>query len=134
MSQGTLGCGSTLNIGGTTVSEVTNIGLPEIDSDEIDVTTHNDTDRVRNYEKGLIDPGSLAIEGNLNYDEYAVFYEKVYTSSLQSVTITLPTTPSVTKFEANAFVKSLSGESPYDDKITFSSDLRISGKPTLTEV
>lgn len=133
MSVGTFGNGSTIKIGSSTVSELTSIGLPDMSSDDIDVTTHNDTDRIREFIKGLTDPGEVAIEGNMSYDEYAILYAAMTTTSLQSLTITLPTTPSITTFAGNCYVKSLSGTSPHDEKIDMSASLKITGKPTLTK-
>lgn len=134
MSDATFGNGSTLNIGGTTVSELTNIGLPGMSADDIDITTHNDPDRVRQFIKGLIDPGEIAIEGNMLYTDYGTLYAQMVTTSLSSITITLPTSPSTTQFEANGYMKGLEGGSPHDEKIDMSGSLKISGKPTLTQI
>lgn len=134
MSDGTFGNGATLNLGGNTISELTNIGLPGMSADDIDITTHNDADRVRQFIKGLIDPGEIAIEGNMLYTDYANLYASMTTTSLESITVTLPTSPSVTKFEANGYLKGLEGSSPHDEKIDMSGSLKISGKPVLTKV
>ena len=134
MSAGVFGNGSTFQLGSNTVSELTSIGLPGMSADDIDITTHNDPDRVRQFIKGLIDPGEIAIEGNMDYTEYGYLYASMTTTSLESITITLPTSPSVTKFEANGYLKSLEGSSPHDEKIDMSGSVKISGKPVLTKV
>ena len=134
MSLGNFGNGSTFVLGTSdTVSELISIGLPEMSADDIDITTHNDSDRVREFIKGLIDPGEVAIEGNMSYDEYAILYAAMTTTSLYSLTITLPTSPSTTTFEANCYIKSLGGTSPHDEKIDMSASAKITGKPVLTE-
>lgn len=134
MSAGVFGNGSTFKLGSNTISELTSIGLPGMSADDIDITTHNDSDRVRQFIKGLIDPGEIAIEGNMDYTEYANLYASMTTTSVESITITLPTSPSVTKFEANGYLKSLEGSSPHDEKIDMSGSVKISGKPVLTKV
>ena len=134
MSLGNFGSGSTFKLGAaSTVSELISIGLPELSADDIDITTHNDPDRVREFIKGLIDPGEVAIEGNMNYDDYAILYAAMTTTSLYSLTIVLPTSPSVTTFAGNCYVKSLGGTAPHDEKIDMSASVKITGKPVLTE-
>jgi predicted secreted protein len=133
MSDGTFGNGSTFKLGSNTITELTGIGLPGMSADDIDITTHNDSDRVRQFIKGLIDPGEIAIEGNVLYTDYANLYASMTTTSLESITITLPTSPSTTTFEANGYLKSLEGNSPHDEKIDMSGSIKISGKPVLTE-
>lgn len=134
MSEGNFGNGATFKLGASdTVSELTSISLPDMSADEIDITTHNDSDKIRQYVKGLIDAGNVTIEGNMTYDEYAILYAAMTTTSLYSLTITAPTSPSVTTLEANVFVKSLSGGIPHDEKIDMSAECKITGKPILTE-
>ena len=131
----TFGNGATFKVGTTnTVSELTSIGLPKYDSDELETTTHGSTDRFRTYIKGLIDAGEIALEGLMNYAEYAQFESWVSTTSLYSITITVPTTPSVTQFAANGFIKSLESEAPFDDLVKYSAAVRVSGKPTVTKI
>ena len=133
MSTGYFGNGGTLKIGSTTISELTSITPPGFEADDIDVTTHN-SDKVREFIKGLIDPGEITYEGNFNYTDYANAYASMMTTSLQSITITLPTLPSATKFECNGYMKNLECEDPHDDKIPFSGGIKVSGKPVLTQV
>ena len=133
MSEGTFGNGSGFKLGSNTISELTNISLPNMSADDIDITTHNDTDRIRQLIKGLTDPGEGPIEGNMTYDEYAILYAGMTTTSLYSLTIVLPTTPSITTFAGNCYVKSLDGSSPHDGKIDMSASVKITGKPVLTE-
>jgi predicted secreted protein len=131
---GTFGYGGTFKLGTTTVSELTSIKPPSYEADDIEVTTHNSSDRFKEYIKGLIDAGEVEIEGNFSYTDYATVYSAMITSSLYSVTITLPTTPSRTQFLCNGFVTGLECEDPVDDKIEFSATLKISGKPALSQV
>lgn len=133
MSTGVFGLGATCNVGGTTVTKLTNIGLPAASADDLDITTHDNTDRVRAFIKGLIDPGEMSLEGTFTYDGYKAVYDLVFTSSTSTITITLPTTPSATIFVCAGYVKSIEGSAPHDDKIDFSSTIKLSGKPTITK-
>lgn len=131
---GVFGKGSQFALGSTTVAELTNIGLPGFSSDDIDVTTHNTTDFVRAFIKGLTDAGEVACEGNFNYTDYATVYDGQFTQSLYSCTIHLPTTPSATQLLFNGYVKGLDGGSPHDDKIESSFSVKVCNKPTLQQV
>jgi hypothetical protein len=134
---GTFGNGAVLQMGlttTTTVSEINNIKLPGFDSKEIDVTTHNNTTRFKDYIKGLIDAGTMKIDGNMNYTDYGTIYAAAVTTSMYTITITVPTSPSVTKWTCQGFIKGLDCEAPAEDKIKFSADIKITGKPTLTQV
>lgn len=128
------GQGSQFALGSTTVAEVTNIGIPGFTSDDIDVTTHNSSDYAKEFLKGLTDAGEIPLEGKFNYTDYQTLFNAQWTLSLYSVTIAVPTTPSETKWSANAYVKGLQGSIPHDNSIDFSATLKISGKPSLTQV
>ena len=131
---GTLGNGATFLIGTTTVTELTNISAPNFSSDDIDMTTHNSSDLFREFEKGLTDPGEITIEGNMNYTDYDTVYASAITTSMQSLTINLPTSPSVTQWIANGYIKGFESDVPHDDKIGFSATAKVSGLPTMQKV
>lgn len=132
---GTFGNGATFKVGTTnTISELTNITPPSYDSDELDTSTHNNTDRFRSFVKGMIDAGAIGIEGYMSYADYDQFEDWVSTTSIYSITITLPTSPSVTQFVCNGFVKSLECEAPFDDLINYSAEIKVTGKPTLSKI
>lgn len=129
--------GAQLAIGGTTVTELLNISLPELNADDIDVTTHNSADYYREFIKGLTDAGAITVEGNFNYTDYGTLYAMSTTLSLYSATIALPATPtdpSETQWIANVYLSSLTGGIPHDDKVDFSASLKVTGKPTLQQV
>ena len=131
----TFGNGATFKVGTTnTVSELVTIGLPGYDSDELETTTHGSTDRFRTYIKGLMDAGEISLEGLMNYAEYAQFESWVSTTSIYSLTITVPTTPSVTQFVANGFIKGLESEAAFDDLVKYTATARITGKPTVSKI
>jgi predicted secreted protein len=129
---GSFGNGGVFKIGTTTVSELTNIAPPGFSADAIDVTTHNNSTRFREFVKGLIDPGEITVEGNFNYTDFATVYAAMATTSLQSITVTVPTAPSTTTFVANGILTGLEVEDPHDDKVSFSATVKVTGKPTIT--
>jgi len=131
---GVFGNGSQFALGSTTVSELTNISFPGFSADSIDVTTHNSTDKFREFIKGLTDAGEITIEGNMDYTDYEVLYVGATTTSLYSATIAVPTSPSESQWLANVFVSGLDGNAPHDEKLDFSATLKITGKPTFQKV
>jgi len=126
--------GANFALGGTTVSELTSISFPGISADSIDVTTHNNSDKFREFIKGLSDGGEITIEGNMDYTDYDTVYASAITTSLYSATVTLPTSPSESQFLANVFVSGLEGDAPVDDKINFSATLKVTGKPVFQKI
>ena len=126
--------GANFALGSTTVSELTNISFPNISADSIDVTTHNNTDKFREFIKGLSDGGEITIEGNMDYTDYNTVYTASVTTSIYSATVTVPTSPSESQWLANVFVTGLEGDAPVDDKINFSATMKVTGKPTFQKV
>lgn len=131
---GTFANGASFLIGTTTVTELTNISGPNFSADDIDVTTHNSSDYFREFVKGLTDAGEISVEGNMNYTDYNEIYAAATTLSLQSLTINLPTSPSVTQWIANGYIKGFETEAPHDDKIGFSATAKVTGLPVMQKV
>jgi hypothetical protein len=126
--------GSTFKLGSNTVSEITNISGPNFSSDTLDDTTHNNSDKFRTFKKGLTDAGEISIEGYLDYADYNTLEDAASTTSQYTATITMPTSPSVTKWEASVYVTGLEEEAPFDGLLGFSATMKVTGKPTLSQV
>ena len=128
------GFGATLNIGGFTVSDMTNISGPGCSADTLDTTTHDTTNNFRTFIKGLIDAGELGVDVYYDYDKngYTVSV-MLATTTLQSVTLVMPTTPSKTTFYCNGHVTGYEPATPIDDLIGMSITIKISGKPTIAK-
>ena len=128
------GYGGTLNIGGFTVSQMTNIGGMGGSADMLDSTTHDSTTRYREFVKGLIESGELSIDAYFEYDNAYTVSELLATTTLQSVTVTYPSKPSATQFVCNGHVSSYEATDPFDDLIGLSISIKISGKPSISKV
>jgi len=135
MSEATFAHGSTLKLGSdTTLTELTAINGVDMSADAIEVTNHDSPDRYREFIQGLRDGGEIAIEGNFTTSTSTELYTQFNTTSLVSCTITLPTKPSNSQWVANVFATGLGTSAPIDDKIPFTSTLKITGKPVLSQV
>jgi len=130
-----LGAGATLKFGTTnTISEITNVAGPGYEADELDTTVHSNTSRFREYVKGLIDAGVFDVEGYVNSTDLGALETIAATTTIYSVTVTMPTLPSSSQFACNGFVKSYKLEDPVDDLIAYALSIKISGKPTFSKI
>jgi hypothetical protein len=130
-----LGNGCTLLIGTTnTVSEITFVTSPGYEGDTLDTTTHNNSNRFRTFIKGLIDAGTIDFDGLASSTNVGMLEGFAATTTTYSVTVTMPTGPSVSKFECNGHFESFKVNGPHDDLLDFSAAIKISGKPTFSKV
>lgn len=127
--------GTVLARNGTTVAELTNIGSPKLKLDTIDVTTHQSSDKYREYVGSLIDGGELSLEGNFKADDtdgQIGLITDLNARTLQTWTITFPaSTGTVWSFSALVTAFEID-DAPVDGKFGFKATLKVSGKPTLT--
>ena len=126
--------GSVLSVDGVAVAELTNIGTPNLDHDEEDVTNHDSTDGVEEMIMTIQRTGTIPISGNYvagNAGQAALATAHA-ARSLEPMTIDLPN--DLAQWSFNAYVKSIypTGEL-VDGKVAFAGELRPSGKCTLTE-
>lgn len=128
------GFGATLNIGGFTLSDMTSIGGPGFSADTLDTTTHDSSNNFRTFIKGLIDAGELSVDAYYDYDKNGYTMSVMLaTTTLQSVTLVMPTTPSKTTFYCNGHVTGYEPITPIDDLIGMSITVKISGKPVIAK-
>jgi len=149
MSDGIHGHGTTLRVklltnttavsNYTTIGNVTTITGPGQARDPIDISTMDSTSKFREFIPGMSDAGEITCE--LNYDGSAAgtaneLLKGTYCGMMSTVTdldwtITLPDT---SKYSCNGFVTGLGHAIPFDDKVTQSLTIKLSGVPTYTDV
>ena len=120
-----LATGATLKLNTTTVSEITNISGLGYNSDVLDDTTHNRPSRLRSCLKGLTDQGEVKIDGFVKYSDLRFFERAARTTSMYSATITIPTTPDITQWDANVYITSLEYQAPKDGLLEYSATIKI---------
>jgi predicted secreted protein len=134
---GSRAIGSTLTLKGingasdVTIAHLTSIGEIGLENEEIDVTDLDSPDDFKEYIAGSRDAGEVSLSGNLVEDSViSTIYNLADTREIVPWEVTYPTGA---KWGFNAFVKSFKdGEKTPDGLLTFSSGLRVSGKPTFT--
>jgi len=133
MSDGSHGHGTSLSIGGTTVGNIVSISGPDQSRDNIDISTMDSSSKWREYIPGMIDAGELTVE--VNYDGTASgdanFLSQQITATAQTCLITFPDTSS---FSCSGFITGLGYAIPFDDKVSQSVTLKLTGTPTYTDV
>lgn len=128
------GNGATLTVGSTAAASLLNITFGGYDADDLDTTNHDNTDRFRTFIKGMTDAGEVGVEGLGNSATVAAYVGYAETTTLQSITVQMPTTPSASKFECNGYVKGFNIEGPSDDLIAVNFTIKIANKPTFSLV
>jgi predicted secreted protein len=131
---GSFAHGAIVKLNTTTISEVTSITAPNFTADTLDVTTHSSPDAYREYIQGLRDGGEIAVEGNYTTASAAAILLQFNTSSTVTMTVDLPTKPSATRFTATVICTEFSSDAPFDGIITFSSNFKVTGKPTVSVI
>ena len=122
------------NFGETTdlrIAHLTSIGAIGLESDEIETTDLDSAEDFKEYIAGAKSPMDIDIEGNLK-DELAMqqLLALANTRSIESWKVVYP---SGATWTFQAYVKSFAdGEKTTDGLLTFTTGLRVTGKPTFT--
>jgi hypothetical protein len=107
--------------------ELTNIGEVNMTADDIDVSSF--ANRVKQYVKGLIEPGEASFEGNfLTTDAPKV---KTYLESQGSTYQQRITVPGKFLVTFPGYVRAFSFGIPYDGKISMNGGIKIAGTATF---
>lgn len=130
----TLANGVVVKLGSTTITELTSVGGPSFSADAIDATTHSSADSYREFIQGLRDGGEISLEGNFTTATSTAIVTQFNTTATVTVTIDLPTKPSVSRFTASVICTGFETTAPSDDKIGFNATFKVTGKPTLGQV
>jgi len=129
------------------IAELTNISGPTMSAEEIDVSSHDSDSGYREFVAGFLDAGEISLEGNLTVAAttdnslIAAFDD----GSQRQFHILFPATGTSTsdlgahpwsgqylRWILSGVVTGVETAAPYDDKLTFSATVRITGEPFLT--
>lgn len=108
------------------VAGITDISFPEIDVEDIEVTSHDSEGGWKEFIPGLIDGGEVSIEGNYNGDDAVMDF-----ISAREVNEFRITTASGKTAEFKGFFNGFGVELPLDDKETQTASIKVSGKVTI---
>lgn len=114
-----------------TIANLTSIGEIGVESEEIDATDLDSQDGYKEFIAGSKDAGEVSLAGNIKNEENV--QKMLALAESQSMEQWAVKYPSGATWKFSAFVKSFKdGEKTVDGLATFTSTLRISGKPTYT--
>lgn len=118
----------------TTIANVTSISGPARSRETLDVTAHDSADGWMEFVGGLKDGGEVSLE--INYDPAETTHDLDDdfddTDPRNYQIVILPDTPDEVTWDFAGILTELSDEFPYDDKMSRSMTIKISGKPVLT--
>lgn len=117
----------------TTIAGVTNISGPQRKRETIDVTSHDSPDQWMEFIGGLKDGGEISLDINYNpADDTHDLDDDFDDDALRSYRVVLlPDTEDEFTWTISGVMTELSDEFPYDDKMSRSMTIKVSGKPTL---
>lgn len=115
-----------------TVGGLSSIDGVSVSSDEVEVTSLDNTDGYREYLQGFKDGGEVPLSGFLDGadDGQDELYTLLESGAVTAMSIVFPAAIGKT-WSFNAFVKEFTTGVDVDGAITFEVTLRVSGKPTL---
>ena len=111
------------------VAEVTNIGLLDIDVDDLDVSSHDSPNQWREFIGGMIDGGELSMD--INYDPalHGTLFSAI--GETRDHKFILPDAGAAeVAFEGH--ISGFSAGAPYDDKLSATVTVKVSGAVTIT--
>lgn len=113
----------------TDVGELTSIDLLDIEVDSIDVSSHDSTGQWREFVAGMKDGGELTMEVNYDPAAHGTLFSAIGVE--QGHRITLPDGGAAT-ITFDGFISGMSAQAPYDDKLSASVTVKVTGAITIT--
>lgn len=120
--------GVSVSVGGTSIGGLTSASLSGGDVNFIDVTTHDSTGGWKEFVGGLVDGGTLDLNGN--YDAEDSGQGKLIDDVAETLAVVITYSDGSTA-SFNAVVGKYDVGNELDDKITFSCPLKVTGEITF---
>jgi predicted secreted protein len=116
-----------------TIANVTSIGGPERTRETIDVTSHDSPGGWMEFLGGLKDGGEISCDVNYDPAETTHDIDDDFddTEPRNWQIVILPGTEDEHTWSLKGILTNLGDEFPYDDKMSRSLTIKVSGKPTL---
>lgn len=113
----------------TNVADVTSIDVLDIDVDNIDATSHDSTGQWREFVASLKDAGELSLDLNYDPSAHGTLFSAIGVEKNWQITLT-DSGAAVVTFAA--FINGFSAQAPYDDKLSATVTLKVTGAVTIT--
>lgn len=129
------GFGTLFNWDTADIAELTSISGPSETMSPIDVTSHDSPDAFREFVAGILDGGEISIEGNFIKGDSTgqiAMHTDFQAGSKKAWIIKLPGwAAGVPQISGNGYMTAFAPSFPFEDKISFSATIKVTGKPTL---
>ena len=130
------GWGSTL-AGSTvgTIGQILKISIPTVEADAIDISTMDSTDKWQSFIPGMINAGQLDVDLAYYKTDAKIILDEIG-GTVETWTITLNDETSVltspSTFACSGYIKGVGNAIPFEDKVTSTITIKLSGAPTFT--
>lgn len=101
----------------------------DVDVEDIETTSHDSAGQWREYIGGLKDGGELSFELNFDPALHATLLGLIGVTREMQIVMP-PGVDDLVNFEG--YIKSLSAAAPYDDKLTATASIKVSGPVAIT--
>ena len=125
--------GTKLKRGAEYVAKLLNIDPPEMSREDIDATNHDSPDEFREFIPGLKNGGEVPLEGHLipGNETQKSLLAALDVNEPEQWVIEFPTNPKMT-VTFMGYVKAFkAGAAPVDGLLTFTSTIKVTGKPVI---
>ncbi|MDP2365069.1 MAG: phage tail tube protein [Ignavibacteria bacterium] len=138
MAEGIAGFGTKLTWNTVNLAEVTNISGPSQTMDTIDVSSHDSPSQYKEFVAGFRDGGDLSLEGNFIKGDttgQVAMHTDFQAGTKRNWIVKMPGwAAGKPQMAGEGLITAFSISYPYEDKISFSATIKVTGKPTLTLV
>lgn len=110
------------------IANITNLGGPKIEREQIDVTSHDSPDQWEEFVFGIKRSGEVSVDVNYDPSEHDSLLDDFNSSEPRSYQIIWPD-PLATTWTFDAGLTGFEPEAPFDDKLAASLTFKVSGKP-----
>lgn len=126
--------GSQLFLNGYAIGELTGLTGPSISGDVIDVSSHDSPDTFREFCAGVRDGGEVSLEFNVDLSDtngQVAFEADLESGTARTFHIIYPS--AAAEFTFSGIPTGFEISAPYDDKLSASGSVKVTGKPLFTE-
>lgn len=128
-----VGYGDTEGGSFTDVAEMTDVTMPSIEVNDVDVTHHGLTEKFRDFTPGLGTAGEIEFKILFDKTEQAALYALIRTTKWWRVNFPLAEGESTaSNWKAQGYLKSIQNMNPLDDKMEATMKIKLRNKPTFT--
>jgi predicted secreted protein len=113
----------------TPIANITSLTPSGITRDILDVTAHDSEDGYREFVGGLKDPGEVSFDVNYDPAVHDFLIEDFDSTDPVNYEISFP---DGTLWQFPAIITGFEPDAPFDNKLTASITLKVTGKPQLT--